>query len=143
MDQVGASWRNVGARHLPAVLLAMNGVMHLYFGGLFIAAPQAIMADLSIAALTPAGLTEMRTFYGGLMTAIGVYFCWGAGSKKLRYGALVFLIVSYAGAVAARSFGMAVDGVSDPIIVRILVIEVAGLASGCLGLWVHSRRASA
>ncbi len=130
-------------RHLPVLLLVINGVMHLYFGGIFIAAPEGIMADLSIAALTPAGLTEMRTFYGGLMAAIGVFFCWGAGSQKLRYGALVFMVVSYAGAVAARSIGMVVDGVADPIIVRILVIEIAGLTSGCLGLWIHSRRSRA
>jgi hypothetical protein len=39
----------------------------VYYGLVFLADPQAMMASLSVSALNPAGITEMRAFHGGLI----------------------------------------------------------------------------
>ena len=62
---------------LVKLILLLNGAMHLYFGLVFMFTPEDMMAQLSIAATSPDGMTEMRTFYGGLMFAMGCFFVLG------------------------------------------------------------------
>lgn len=116
------------------LVLALSALLHLYFGAVFIINPEPMMANLSIAATSPAGLIEMRTFYGGLMFAIGCFYALGVINTSITKAAVIMLTLTYAAAVLVRGYGLALEPVEDPLLWQILTIEAAGLASGLLAL---------
>jgi len=119
---------------LARLILAFNGILHLYYGIVFLADPRAMMASLSLSALTPAGITEMHAFHGGLMFAMGCLFSLAALYKRFTIAGLVMMTVTYAGAVFARTAGIIIDQTHDKLI--FLYIEIAGLILGIAGLWL-------
>jgi len=121
------------------VILALNGILHLYYGFVFLADPRAMMASLSLSALNPAGITEMRAFHGGLMLAMGCLFFLAALYKRFIIAGLIMMTVTYAGAVAARTTGIILDQTNDALIFQILYIEIAGLILGLTGLWIEKK----
>ena len=127
---------------LPRLILALNGILHLYYGIVFVADPRSMMASLSLSALSPAGITEMRAFHGGLMLAMGILFFLAAIYKRFTVPGLIMMTITYAGAVAARTTGIILDQTNDTLILQILFIEIVGLILGIIGLWVvHKSRA--
>ena len=121
------------------VILALNGILHLYYGFVFLADPRAMMASLSLSALNPAGITEMRAFHGGLMLAMGCLFSLAALYKRFIIAGLIMMTVTYAGAVAARTTGIILDQTNDTLIFQILYLEIAGLILGLTGLWIEKK----
>ena len=112
---------------IPQVVLLLNAVLHLYFGLVFVINPEPLMQSLSISALSPTGLVEMRTFYGGLMSAIGFFFLYGAFSSQVQKSALIFAVITYGAAIIVRSWGMATEGLlNSEILRRIWIIEFVG-----------------
>ena len=127
-------------KSLPArVILVLNGILHLYYGFVFLADPRAMMASLSLSAMNPAGITEMRAFHGGLMLAIGCLFSLAALYRRYIIAGLIMMTVTYAGAVAARTTGIMLDQTKDALIFQILYIEIAGLILGIAGLWMEKK----
>ena len=124
---------------LARLILALNGILHLYYGFIFLADPRAMMANLSLSALNPAGITEMRAFHGGLMLAMGCLFSLAALSKRFIMAGLIMMTITYAGAVAARTMGIIVDQTNNALIFQILYIEITGLILGLAGLWMAKR----
>ena len=125
------------------LILLLNALLHLYFGAVFIVSPEPMMANLSIAATSPAGLIEMRTFYGGLMFAMGCFFMLGAIKFWIAQPAVIMLILTYLAAVLTRSAGLALEPIEAPIIWQILYVEIAGLVSGLLAIKIlvgHGRK---
>lgn len=96
-----------------------------------------MMASLSLSALSPAGITEMRAFHGGLMLSMGALYFLAAFSKRYVVAGLIMMTVTYAGAVAARTTGMVLDQTNDALIFQILYVEIAGLILGLAGLWIE------
>ncbi len=127
---------------LTRIFLALSGLLHLYYGVVFVLDPREMMDRLSIEAVTPAGITEMRAFHGGLMLALGVLFAGAAGYRPWAGPGLVLMTVTYAGAVLARAGGLVVDGEATRTLLWILSIEVAGLFAGISGLVIERRRYS-
>ena len=121
---------------LPRVILALNGILHLYYGLVFICDPRAMMASLSLSAVNPAGITEMRAFHGGLMLAMGCLFSLATLYRRFVIAGLIMMIVTYVGAVAARITGIILDQTKNALIFQILYIEIAGLILGLVGLWI-------
>lgn len=110
------------------IILVINALIHIYFGGVFIFNPEPMMESLSIASTSPTGLVEMRTFYGGFMMAIGLYYLVSAFISGLRMPALFFAVLTYGAAICTRTYGMVVDDqLSSSILQKILIVEVAGL----------------
>ena len=124
---------------LARVILALNGILHLYYGFVFLADPRALMASLSLSAVNPAGITEMRAFHGGLMLAMGCLFSLAALYRRFIIAGLIMMTVTYAGAVAARTTGIILDQTKDALIFQILYIEIAGLILGLTGLWIEKK----
>jgi hypothetical protein len=121
--------------------LALSGALHLYYGLYFAIDAAPITAALAIAPTEPAGLIEMRAFYGGLMLALGVLFAASALRREWLSSGLVLLTVTYVGAASMRAIWMAIDGVSDEWLVKILAVEVTGAVGGALALlWLRSAR---
>ena len=116
------------------LILLLSALMHLYFGLVFIFSPVDMMNKLSIAATSSSGLIEMRTFYGGLMSAMGSFFALGVLRKEFLKPALIMLAMTYAGAVLTRSYGIAIAAQVDSIIWTVLTVEIVGLLSAILAL---------
>jgi hypothetical protein len=117
------------------LLLGLSAVLHLYLGAVFAIDPTEWLANLSLAATAPAGLAEMRAFYGGLMLAMGALFAWCAGHRASLRPGLVFMTVTYFGAATVRTIAVVDYGVSDELLWRILAVEALGAVSGALCLW--------
>ena len=117
-------------------ILALNGILHGYYGLVFLVDPESMMKSLSLSALNPAGVTEMRAFHGGLMSAMGCLFLLAAFYERFIIAGLIMMTITYMGAVAARTMGILLDQARDPLIFQILYIEITGLALGLIGLWL-------
>lgn len=94
------------------------------------------MARLALAATAAAGITEMRAFHGGLMTALGGLFLWAALDKRWLRPGLVLMAFTYLGAVVGRSAGILIDDTADAFIRNILMTETLGLLLSVLALWL-------
>ncbi len=97
------------------------------------------MDELFIAALSPAGLTEMRTFHGGLMLSLGIFFLYAAAYKAYCRAGLLLMAVTYAGAVVARALGIYMDNVESSFIWNILIAESSGLLAATVCLLLLQR----
>jgi hypothetical protein len=115
--------------------LALSALIHLYFGALFALDPVPWMQNLHLTASDPAGVTEMRAFYGGLMLALGTLFAVAAAVREALYPGLVLMTATYLGAALVRSVALAATGVGDPLLYQLLAIELAGALVGMFCLW--------
>ena len=121
---------------LTKSFLVIHGLIHIFYGYQFLTDPLRWMKGLSLAVTDTPGITEMRAFYGGLMLALGIIFLGSAIIKQALRPGLIVMGITYAGAVFARTFGIWVDQVSDPLIMQILAIEVTGLVMSVVGLYL-------
>jgi len=119
---------------IARTLLLLSALLHLCFGLIFIFSPSQMMEKLSIAATSPSGLIEMRTFYGGLMFAMGSFFTLGVMRRELLKPALIMLAITYLAAVLTRTYGIVRSTQVDSIIWNILTVEVIGLISAIAAL---------
>lgn len=119
---------------IARVWLALSAVMHLYLGAAFAIDAAPWIEGLAIAPTDPAGLIEMRAFYGGLMLALGALFAAALLRREWLQPGLVLMTVTYFGAASVRATWMLIDGVSDDWLVRILAIEAGGALAGALAL---------
>ena len=122
-------------RALVKLVLAISAGIHMYFGLVFMLSPEAMMASLSIAATSPDGLTEMRTFYGGLMFAMGCFFALGIIDNTITRAALLMMVMTYLAAVVVRSYGFAQSAPQSTILWNIFYVELAGMICGLIALW--------
>ena len=121
------------------LVLAVSAGIHLYFGLVFMLSPEAMMASLSIAATSPDGLTEMRTFYGGLMFAMGCFFALGIVDSTVTRAALLMMVLTYFAAVVVRSYGFAQSTPESNILWNIFYVEIAGLIGGLFALYCQNK----
>lgn len=132
----GVYTRPVKLDHLVAHLaLALSAIMHLYFGAAFALDPIPWMQNLHVAASNPAGVAEMRAFYGGLMLALGTLFAVATAVRGALYPGIVLMTATYLGAALVRSVSLAASPVDDPLLHQILAIELAGALVGLFCLW--------
>ena len=97
------------------------------------------MASLSIAATSPDGLTEMRTFYGGLMFAMGCFFALGIFDKTITRAALLMMVLTYFAAVVVRSYGFMQSAPQTTILWNIFYVELAGLIAGLIAMYCNKK----
>ncbi len=122
------------ARGLARMLLCVSSALHLYFGIGFILDPGAWMENLAIAATSPAGLVEMRAFYGGLLSSLGLLFAMSALFPQALVPGTILLTVTYAGAACVRAYGMGVTDTHDVWLGQLLGIEASSALLGALAL---------
>ena len=124
---------------MAQLALAVSALMHLYFGALFALDPLPWMQSLHLAASNPAGVAEMRAFYGGLMLALGALFAVSAVVRGALYPGLVLMTATYLGAALVRGVALATNRVDDPLVHQLLGVEVAGALVGAFCLWRQVR----
>lgn len=115
--------------------LALSALVHLYFGAAFVLDPVPWMQNLHLTASNPAGIAEMRAFYGGLMLALGSLFAVAAAVRGALYPGLVLMTATYLGAALVRSVSLATHRLDDPLLHQILGIELTGALVGMFCLW--------
>jgi hypothetical protein len=110
------------------------------FGVAFLLSPAKLAAYVDLEAKGRAALVELRAFYGGLETGFGVFLAVAALRRAWQVPALVAALLSLVGVVAARIYGLSVEGSAGALIYVFLAIEIAGVIAATWGL-SQARRA--
>jgi hypothetical protein len=92
--------------------MIINGLMLAGYGIYCLLQPH-IVADLTAMTVSSTALTELRAMYGGVQTALGIYFLMMAFKPRCLEGALIGLIMLYGGLCSARALGMLLLGGDD------------------------------
>jgi Domain of unknown function (DUF4345) len=118
----------------PIVLLVLAGLGFLGFGAWLVVDPAGGLATVHIAATHPAGLIELRGFYGGLELGLGVFLLMCAARPDWRRAGLWLVALGNGGIGLTRVAGIAMTGVFTPFFGYALVWELgfAALAALCL-----------
>ncbi|HMB58241.1 MAG TPA: DUF4345 family protein [Arenimonas sp.] len=116
------------------VWVALAGLGFLGFGVWLTIAPASGLAGVGIEAHGPAGLIELRAFYGGLELGLGGILLACARRRELRRPGLWLTFASNGGIGLIRLLGIALSGVATPFLATALVWELgfAGVAAWCL-----------
>ena len=115
---------NVLARVFPPALLALNGLIYLGIGWLFSVDVVAWFEVVGVDLRSDMGYTELRAVYGGFMLALGAFLLVCALRHKSYASAGVLLLVfTYAGLVAARSWGVLVEQAYNATVLQIYISE--------------------
>lgn len=114
---------NALIRLFPAGLLILNGLIYLAIGWLFITDVVAWFAGVGVSLRSALGYTELRSVYGGFMLAFGAFLLICGVRKSYVAPGVLLLVLSYAGLVAARSWGVLVDQQYNPLILQIYISE--------------------
>lgn len=102
----------------------------------YLAVPSRVLAVYGVTLRSVTELAIIRSAYGGLFVSFAVLFELGARRAELARAALAALAVFMGGFALGRIVSLAVDGVPHPLLVAILVVEVAyaGAAARLLAL---------
>jgi hypothetical protein len=121
---------------LPALLLTLAGAGFLGFGLWLIVDPAGGLATVGIGALSPAGLIELRAFYGGLEVGLGIFLLLCAARPEWRRPGLWAVLLGNGGIGLTRLGSIAASGVFTPFFGAALVWE---LGFAALAAWALSR----
>lgn len=117
------------------ILLALQALALVGLGLAYFIRPHE-MANLSgMLLMAPAAITDVRAYYGGLQIGLGVFLLLAMSRLELIRGALMLLVLVYAGLALGRIGGLWLDGGTQQTFnLYALLIELvsAGLAFGAL-----------
>lgn len=126
-------------RLFPPALLLINGLLYAWVAWLFISAPLTWFRALEVSWRAPAGFTELRASYIGLMAALAAFFLLCAWRRSWQMPGLAMMAISYATLVASRSWGILVEQAYNTLILQIYIAEWFGLLLSLLALFVARR----
>jgi hypothetical protein len=115
------------------IVLAVQAVALMGLGLAYFIRPQE-MANLSgMLLMTPAAITDVRAYYGGLQIGLGFFLLMAINRVDLARAALTLLVSVYAALALARVGGLWLDGASQQSFnLAALLIEVVSLG---LAFW--------
>ena len=120
---------------LATAVLVLGGLGFLGFGGWLVTDPAGGLAGVHIAATAPAGLVELRAFYGGLELGLGAFLLACAARPDWRRPGLWLTALGNGGIGLTRLAGIALSGVFTPFFAYALVWELGFTALAALALW--------
>ncbi len=126
-------------RILPSAFLYLNGVVYAYVAWLFLSDPQTWFEALGVSVRSEVALTELRTTYGGLFGGLAVFLLLSGWKKEWVEPGTLLLVVSYAGLVGVRSWGILVDDAYNDFLLQIYIAEWLSLVLSLLA-WFSVRR---
>lgn len=127
-------------RLFPAFLLFLNGVIYVGIGWLFLTDPVSWFEGLGIALHDELGLTDLRATYGGFFAGLGVFLVWSSRRQDWVLPGMLLLTLTYAGLLAARSWGILVEGQFNALVLQIYIAEWVSLVLALLALFCLRRR---
>lgn len=117
------------------ILLWLNAIVFAAYGVAFIFWPAAMAQGTSGAAPgNDAARTDVRSTYGGCMTALGLWFGWATATQTAITAALMLVLFIMLGMAGARIWGMLVDGNSNGYIKLALGAELLMVALSAAAL---------
>lgn len=124
------------------VRLVLFGTASLFLGiGCFgILNPEGLMNPVGVSATSVSGLNELRANYGSLQIALGVLVLYAARVPDWHHFGLWLGATYMGGLLAGRVVSGFIDGLPDPFMLLVGVMEVVGVAFN-LAAWFLLRRA--
>ena len=108
----------------PLVVLVLAGLGFAGFGAWLLLDPSGGLGGVGIAATTPAGLIELRAFYGGCELGLGAFLLACAAKPEWREAGLWLALLANGGTGLARLVGIALAGwLFTPFLASALVWE--------------------
>lgn len=99
------------------MLLKINALVYLIFGVAFVAFPQTVAAYLvQTGPAAPDAITDMRSMYGGMCTALAIVFWHCSQQKELYRQGTQLLFVLTSGLLLARIVGLFIEGFSSQML---------------------------
>lgn len=127
-------------RVLPTAFLYLNGALYAYVAWLFLSDPQVWFDALGVSVRSGAELTELRSTYGGLFAGLALFLLLCAWRKDWVEPGTLLLIVTYAGLVAVRSWGILIDDAYNDFLLQIYIAEWLSLVLALLAWFSLKRR---
>lgn len=121
---------------MAKAVLWIVGLVTLGFGLWSLLAPASVANIVQFGLTTPAAMTEMRAFYGGIEIGLGLYWIFSAQSASMQRPALLAMSAVWLGVAGARAIGMLIDGGATGFLWAALATETA---SGAIA-WLAYRR---
>lgn len=115
----------------PSVAIGITAAIYAGFAVWLGGWPAALLEAFGVTGSTPAMLTEIRAFYGGVELGIAVAMVW-LGRRGDRFAALLIGGLPLAGSAVGRCLGLAVDGFSS-LHAGMAAVETAGAAFCLVG----------
>lgn len=116
-----------------AALLAL-AASFVAFGVAFLLSPAKLAELAGLSAPGKLGLIELRAFYGGLEIGLGVFLAVTAMRRDWQLPGLLAALLSLIGVVAARIYGMTVEGWPGATVLVFLALELGGVVLAGFGL---------
>ena len=88
---------------------------------------------------TPAGLTEIRAFYGGVQLGLGCFLIWCSRSRDRLLAGLLVAGLAVGGIGAARAVGLLLDGAPTSYHLANLAVEIATVLVVVVAVSKHRR----
>ncbi|MFK8030700.1 MAG: DUF4345 family protein [Gammaproteobacteria bacterium] len=113
------------------IILWLLGLSFIGFGIWALVAPAGFSNLVHFQLKDAIGVTEMRSFYGGLEFGLGAFFIFcavyaSAGTSGMRRAGLLLGVFVLGCLATARTFGLIIDGSASPVIFGALASEVLG-----------------
>ncbi|MFY2763114.1 DUF4345 family protein [Arenimonas sp. MALMAid1274] len=119
-------------------VLVLAGLGFLGFGVAIVIDPAVVLGAVGISG-TPAGLVELRAFYGGLELGFGAFLLACAWRREWFRAGLWLVALSNGGIAAARLLGIATSGEFTGFFAGALVWELGFTLAAVLALRAKSR----
>lgn len=118
---------------LTVSVLVLAGLGFMGFGLAIVAAPGQVLGAVGISG-SPAGLVELRAFYGGLELGLGGFLLACAARPDWRQPGLWLVALSNGGIAAARLLGIGLSGEFTGFFAGALVWELGFTLAAVLAL---------
>lgn len=122
------------------IVVLLAGLGFLGYGIAFELAPQATMASGGLQMVGPGAAVELRAFYGGLETGLGLWLCIAAFRPGLVRAALWLTAFVNLGSVLSRGGALLLGGDWNPFFAYALPWESGFAALALLALWLTRER---
>ncbi|MEO5596821.1 MAG: DUF4345 family protein [Lysobacteraceae bacterium] len=121
-------------------VLLLAGLGFLGYGIAFELAPQQTMASGGLQMVGPGAAVELRAFYGGLETGLGLWLCIAAFRPGLVRSALWLTALTNGGSALSRALALLLGGEWNPFFAYALPWELGFASLALIALWITRTR---
>ena len=127
-------------RTFSVFVLVLAGLGFLGFGGWLLVDPVGGLASVGIAGTTPAGVVELRAFYGGLEVGLGLFLLMCAAKPDWRVPGLWLVLLGNLAIGLTRLYGIGDSGEFNNFFAAALAWEFGFPAMAAVALMGRRRR---
>lgn len=115
-------------------ILAVNALLFAGVGLAFLLYPAQLIVDTGLNPQSATALTELRAFYGAFEIAMATFMAFCAWHRPWISAGLTFLALAAAGLVLGRSLGLLIDGLPQPLTIKLMLVETLITLAALYGL---------